>query len=153
VDLRLLTSDSFLRRQRCKVTNRELGGGHRFSDYDSALRGTLISPFFSPFICALIKIIMSSSRGYFRFPDLGRYHTAIMCYWGSHQDGSISPKKTQAKVVAHSSVFYSPCVHYSLVDSFSFGDTWFCNRSTTPGSMINLRYALCRGRRHILYLL
>lgn len=38
-----------------------------------------------------------------------------MCYWGSHQDGSISPKKTQAKVVAHLYRIFIPlvCVHYS----------------------------------------
>jgi hypothetical protein len=53
----------------------------------------------------------------FPSPDLGRYHTAIMCYWGSHQDGSISPKNNQAKVVAHHPYFIP---HVYITDPYIF---------------------------------
>ena len=124
----LLTKRFFLRRQRCQVTNRELGGGHRFSDHDSALRGTLISPSFLSLTFPMLTLHALKNNNNNNIviarsvvPDLGRYHTAIMCYWRSHQDGGISPKKTQAKVVDHHPYFIP---HVYITVRYIFFSFW-----------------------------
>jgi hypothetical protein len=74
-----------------------------------------------------LKKNMSSSRRllFLLFPSRSGMipHSDYACVTGVHIKMEASPKKTQTKVVTNHPYSF-PCVHYSSVYFFSFGDTW-----------------------------